>query len=340
MLVPYIQLAIALWLALKPAQADAASEANPIWRASVIGMLASAAIGVVAVAFFTLLMREYSIGLFVATPLLMGFVAAFAATRAGSNGPGALTAAMGALLFGALALVGFALEGAICLVMASPLIGFLGAIGAVLGRACAKRSARPQSTLMSVAALPLLLVIDLLAPPHAIFESVESIEVSATPAAVWDSIVHMGPIPDAPSAPFGWGLAYPMRGTIHGTGIGAVREGVFSTGTAYERVIEWVPDRKLSFVVLSNPPTMKELSPYAHVHAPHVRGYFNTRDARFTITPLGTGRTRLTLATQHELDIGPIVYWKPWAEWAIHTNKRRVLKHFKLQAELANKPVA
>ena len=163
--------------------------------------------------------------------------------------------------------------------------------------------------------------------------TVESIDVAASPAAVWDSIVHMGPIPDAPAAPFRWGLAYPLRGEIHGAGIGAIRVGVFSTGVAYERVTEWAPGRKLSFIVLSDPPSMHELSPYAHVNAPHVRGYFRTRDARFTITPLANGRTRLTLATHHDLDLEPALYWLPMAQWAVHANKVRVLRHFRDQAE-------
>ena len=178
-----------------------------------------------------------------------------------------------------------------------------------------------------------MLLTDHLAPPYAGFVSVESVEVNATPAAVWDSVVHMGPIPDAPRAPFRWGLAYPVRGQIIGSGVGAIRRGVFSTGTAYERVTEWVPGQKLSFVVLSDPPMMAELSPYAHINPPHLNGYFRTRDALFTITPLADGRTRLTLTTHHELDLAPATYWTPIAQWAVHENKRRVLAHFRDQAE-------
>ena len=37
-----------------------------------------------------------------------------------------------------------------------------------------------------------------------------------------------------------------------------------------------------SMPALSDPPTLHELSPYEHVNAPHVNGYFRTLDARFT----------------------------------------------------------
>lgn len=333
--VPYLQIVVAFRLAFLPALEDTGGKPDDPWRASAFGMLAATAIGVIGAAFFTLVIGDYGLGLFVATPLLMGIIAAYISTRQGGSHRTAVSATLGALLLSSLALLGFAIEGALCLVMASPLIILLGGIGTWLGRAWAKALTRRQARLMSFAALPLLLVTDALVPPHAVFESVESTEISATPAEVWDSVVHMGPIPDAPAAPFGWGLAYPMRGTIRGQGVGAIREGVFSTGTAYERVTAWEPGRKLDFIVLSDPPTMKELSPYDRVHAPHTEGYFKTRDARFTITPLANGKTRLTLATQHELDIGPSVYWQPWAEWAVHTNKRRVLQHFRNQAERA-----
>lgn len=333
--VPYVQIVAAFRLAYLPALEDTRERPSDPWRASALGMLAATAIGVIGAAFFTLVTGDYGLGLFVATPLLMGIIAAYISTRQGGNRGAAVSATFGALFLSSLALLGFAIEGVLCLLMASPLIVLLGGFGAALGRFWAKTLAQRQARLMSLAALPLLLVPDVLMPPHTVFESVESIEVAATPSEVWDSVVHMGPIPDVPAAPFGWGLAYPMRGTIRGEGVGAIREGVFSTGTAYERVTTWEPGRKLDFIVLSDPPTMRELSPYNRVHAPHTEGYFKTRDARFTITPLTNGKTRLTLATQHQLDIGPGIYWQPWAEWAVHANKRRVLQHFRNQAERA-----
>jgi hypothetical protein len=120
---------------------------------------------------------------------------------------------------------------------------------------------------------------------------------------------------------------------IHGDGVGAIREGHFSTGIAFERVIEWTPGRRLTFDVLSDAPSMAELSPYARVNAPHVAGYFRTRTARFDLEPLPGGGTRLTLTTTHELDLNPAFYWTPIAEWVTRQNKARVLSHFKRLAE-------
>lgn len=337
--IPFAQVPVILWFWLAPARhlspERAPFAASPRWRLMVVGFLVGAGLSVVLEALSTLVFRTYGWGLFFVAPLSIGLSTAYLANRGRENSENAtFTVTLGALALGGLALIGFALEGVMCLVIASPLIAFMGLIGAFIGRALARRGRRTQtSTAMSVAFTPLFIIAEAMFPPKAGFTSVESIDVAAPSAAVWDSIVHMGPIPGAPSIPFRWGLAYPVRGRIFGSGVGAIRQGVFSTGIAYERVTRWEPDRRLDFIVLSDPPSMRELSPYAHVNAPHVSGYFRTLDASFTITPLASGKTRLSLATRHELDLEPALYWLPIAQWATHANKVRVLDHFRDQAE-------
>lgn len=337
-LIPFVQLGAIAWLALKadidPLEDSDAEPRRQRWRAALLGVLIGSAISVAMVVLFAFALGEYGAGLFVGVPVFIGFAAGYAANRDGDiGGKSTIKVAAAALGLGALALAGFALEGALCLVMALPITGIMAFIGALIGRAWVLRRGFRGTTLMSVSLMPLLLAGEAFSPPEAKFESVESIDVMASPQQVWDSVIHMGPISGRPAAPFGWGLAYPVRGTIRGSGVGAVREGVFSTGVAYERVTRWEPGRALDFIVLSDPPSLRELSPFTQVSAPHVSGYFKTRDARFAITPLGNGRTRLTLATTHELRIGPTPYWQPLAAWAVHANKRRVLAHFRNQAE-------
>ncbi len=335
--VPGLQLLMIAWLGLVPGSKHAAGQGEAgqgSTRVLALGLLLGAALCLAAVAVSTLVLGIYGYGLFVVSPFVIGITVADMANREATLGLGRTTAlVMAALGLGALVLMGFALEGAICLLLASPLIAFMGFIGAIVGRAIAIGRRGRRRAVMSVALLPLLLAGEALVPPRADFESVESVDIAAAPPAVWDAVVHMDPIPDAPVAPFRWGLAYPLRGEISGSGVGAVRRGVFSTGVAYERVVAWVPERQLSFIVLSDPPSMRELSPYAHVNAPHTQSYFRTRDARFTLTPLADGRTRLTLATHHDLDLEPGLYWLPIAQWAVHANKVRVLRHFRQQAE-------
>ena len=336
-IVPIIQVPTILWLGFSTLEdyTPVAGNRVPI-DVALKGLIAGLLLTLALVAASTLVFHAYGFGLFVASPFFVGCVTAYIGNRQADIGARAtIRLVLGACFMGGVGLLAVAIEGIICLVLASPIIAIMAGVGGLIGRAIALKGPGAGRAAMSFVVLPLSFVVDLALPPNYSFESAESIEVAASSQQVWDAVVHMGPIPAPPPAPFRWGLAYPMSGTITGSGVGAIREGVFSTGVAYERVTEWQPGSKLSFIVLSDPPTMRELSPYKTVHAPHVNGYFRTRDARFTITPLANGHTRLSLATQHELDLSPAFYWSPMAKWAVHTNKVRVLAHFAQQAEFA-----
>lgn len=154
---------------------------------------------------------------------------------------------------------------------------------------------------------------------------------------MWQSIIDMGSIDVPPAPPFRLGIAYPLRGEILGEGVGALRHGVFSTGTAVERVTEWVPNKKLAYVVVVDVPALIELSPYDHVYAPHTVGYFSTKLSTFELSASTNGNTEITLQTSHELKLDPVFYWLPMAKWVVHENNARVLAHIKRNAERQNR---
>ena len=79
---------------------------------------------------------------------------------------------------------------------------------------------------------------------------------------------------------------------------------------------------------------MRELSPYRHVHAPHVIGYFLTTNTSFELRPLTNGHTELVERTSHTLKLDPVLYWMPIARWVVDLNNQRVLAHIRHQAEL------
>jgi hypothetical protein len=326
--VPWLQLFAIPGLAFAREKPD--DEARGSY-AAMRGALWGLGIALTAEIVLTLVVGEFGTALFVGSPFLVGFVASYIARRDGHPHP--MGVAQGALLLASLVLFGFAYEGLLCLAVAYPLAAIAATIGGAAGTLMGRLRADRTTVFSSVALLPLLLVAETADPPVAQFEDIRSVDVAAPPALVWQSIVHMGTIDDAPAAPFGWGLAYPVAGRIDGAGVGAVRRGVFSTGVAFERVTRWEPNRELWFDVLTDPPMMRETNPFAPVRSVHLEGYFATRDARFTLTALPEGRTRLTLATDHSLTIGPTSYFLPLARWAVAENKRRVLAHFRDRAE-------
>ena len=78
---------------------------------------------------------------------------------------------------------------------------------------------------------------------------------------------------------------------------------------------------------------MKEWSPYAHVHPPHLDGYFRSTCGEFLLAELPNGRTRLEGSTWYELDLAPFAYWSFIADQVVHQIHLRVLRHVKAEAE-------
>jgi hypothetical protein len=339
---PLLQLPMILLLCAAPAREPPEPHHPPTLadkaardRAAFQGMAAGVALTVTAVALAALVFGAYGYGLFVATPFLIGGISAYLANRRGDIGNGeTFKVVAGATVFGALGLLSFALEGVICLLMALPLGIGAAWIGALFGKAAARsRRGSARSATMSVVVLPLLFAMERAAPATVSFEQEETVIVSAGADVTWRAVIHMNSIAEQPALPFRLGLAYPVKGEVIGQGVGAIRKGYFSTGVATERVTDWAPGRRLGFDITHDAPSLKELSPYAHVNAPHVQGYFRTSHAAFTLTPLSDGRTRMTLKTWHALDLQPAAYWLPFARWAIHANKVRVLTQIERQAE-------
>jgi uncharacterized membrane protein YhaH (DUF805 family) len=323
-----------------PARTDRASISEFGLAAATQGAVAGMALTLFAVAVGALLFGAYGYGMFVLSPFVIGATTAYVANR--RQDFGARRTAQLVVVATALAgfvLIAVALEGIVCIILAAPLGLGAALVGGLFGRAVAGRTRRSATqTLSAVALLPIVFASEYVLPPSAMFDTVETISVAAPPERVWQSIVRMDSMDEPPALPFRLGVAYPLRGEVIDEGVGATRRGEFSTGIALERVTEWAPNRKLTFVVVSDVPAMRELSPYAHVHAPHVVGYFRTTETSFELVPRADGRTDIVERTSHELKLDPVLYWLPLARWVVHVNNARVLAHIQRQAERAPRP--
>jgi uncharacterized membrane protein YhaH (DUF805 family) len=339
---PLLQIGVIgfLCIARTRSEADAAmkdaevAEAHSRWIPVTQGVIAGVALTLLAVAVSALVFGAYGFGIFVAAPFIVGATTGyFIGRNRDIDVSESFKIVALAVVLGGVALAITALEGIVCLILAAPLAIVAAAVGSLFGRAIALTGAPPSRTLSGVAVLPIIFALEAALPPVTHFATEETMTIAAPPAAVWDSLVHMRPI-DAPLAlQFRLGMAYPISGDIAGEGVGAVRRGEFSTGTAIERVTEWEAGRKLAFIVETDVPSMRELSPYEHVHAPHVIGYFFTTLTSFELVPLADARTEVVEHTAHQLRLDPVFYWLPLARWIVHENNTRVLEHIKRQAE-------
>jgi hypothetical protein len=339
MVVPAAQIAAVAMLALLPRFEQRDGPGSALAPGSdtahvVQGVLAGVAIIVAAVLISALTFGSYGWSLFVATPFLVGVTTGYLANRRlllSARVTARLVLIAAAL--GTAALVALALEGFVCILLAAPLGAVAALTGGAAGRAVAKVGHGGGKPLASVALLPALFALEAATPPDLPIDERASIEVTASPGAVWSALIGDQPIESGPGLLGAAGLAYPLRGRLLGQGVGAVRLGEFSTGVARERVTEWAPGHRLTFQVLTQPPAMEEMSPYRRVHAPHVQGYFETGRTSFTLVPLSGGRTRLDVEAQSVLRVEPVLYWEPLARLAIRVNLSRVLDDLKGKVE-------
>jgi uncharacterized membrane protein YhaH (DUF805 family) len=342
-IVPVIQIPAILLLCVAPSRisgqpaplAGDSNNENVRWVPAAQGMIAGIALTLFSVAVSALVFRVYGYGLFVVSPFIIGAVAAYFANRKNDVGaPTTARIALGATLLGGLSLVATALEGVLCIVMASPLAIPAALVGGLLGHSIARLGRRPaRQTLSGFALLPMVFATEYAFPPTTTFETYQTIGIDAPPDAVWNAIIKMDTMNEPLALPFRLGVAYPLRGEILGEGVGATRRGEFSTGIAIERVTEWIPGQMLAFVVEKDVPAMDEISPYRHVHAPHAVGYFSTSRTIFELVRRPDGGTEVVERTSHQLNLDPVYYWLPTARWIVRENNARVLAHVRCQAE-------
>ena len=87
------------------------------------------------------------------------------------------------------------------------------------------------------------------------------------------------------------------------------------------------PDELLQFSVTSNPPPMRELSPYK-IEPSHLHGFLQSEAGQFRLTALADGSTMLE-GTRYRHNLWPEKYWQLWSDYIIHKIHLRVLDHIR-----------
>jgi hypothetical protein len=282
--------------------------------------------------------ESYGWGLFVGVPfgMPMASVMIYGMRKRRSLGA-CLNLGVSWLLSALAVLVLFAFEGIFCLIMLIPLALPVCLLGALAGYFVQKASwsvRSPGPLLVVLACLPTLIGAEGLSPrTPPLFPVSTAVEVDAAPERVWKHVVEFSTLPKPDDWVFRTGVAYPVRATIDGRGPGATRYCVFSTGSFVEPIEVWDEPRLLRFSVTSNPPPMKEWSPFADIHPPHLDNYLVSRRGQFKLVALPGGRTLLEGTTWYHHTMWPASYWQLWSDAIIHRIHMQVLRHVKRLAE-------
>jgi Polyketide cyclase / dehydrase and lipid transport len=305
-------------------------------ESAVISITAGAFLGFAAVILGVAGRGQYGFTLILGTPFAMGALSGFLFNR---RYAATLRETIVVATFMLCAVAGvfwlLAFEGALCIAMMLPIGMVLGLLGALMGRAIAlwgHRALPPAISAMLL--LPIFVAIE---PAHltgrSLHEVQSSVVIDAPPEQVWPHVIAFDPITEPLDLLSRLGIAYPRYAHIEGSGVGAVRYCVFSTGPFVEPITDWEPGQRLGFDVASSPDPLRELSFYTNLSPPHLHGYLRSRRGEFRLIALPGGRTRLEGSTWYEIEIAPEAYWRLWSDYLIHRIHNRVLEHIKLEVE-------
>ena len=280
---------------------------------------------------------EYGWTVFVFLPFLIGFlppyISGYHTELSRKDCYGLSFGTLGGAIFGLLV---FAMEGIICIVMASPILIILTLLGSYIAYLIHKRKS-PVSPIDSTMIL-ILSSIGFMGFDYAnntpTFIPVKTqVTVNAPIKNVWENVVTFNKIDEPTDWIFKTGISYPTDATIEGEGIGAVRYCNFTTGSFVEPITTWEPPTLLQFDVVEQPIPMHEWNPFWEVHPPHLDGYFQSYKGQFALTAINENTTQLEGTTYYKVDIQPEWYWKNWSDFIIHRIHERVLNHIKQETE-------
>lgn len=307
--------------------------------AAALGIGGGAVYAIAMVVFCVNVLGNYGAAMFFGTPVVTGAIASYLYNRGTPKSIGqTLGHASLTMIFACAGFLCVGIEGIICIAMAVPIMLPLVLFGALIGMAIALTSANPHRdnwTGMTgcVVVLPLLAAMEPNWQATPTFEVMTSVEIAATPEVVWKHVIEFPDITAEQEWFFALGIASPQRARIEGVGVGAIRHCEFTTGTFVEPITTWNPPSHLAFDVLEQPDPMVELTPYRHLHPPHLDRSFRSTKGEFRLIDLRNQRTRLEGRTWYKLEIYPLGYWALWSDWIVHRIHLRVLNHIQKMTE-------
>jgi hypothetical protein len=166
------------------------------------------------------------------------------------------------ILFCGLCLLVAAAEGIICLIMAAPIGLGLSLFGGIVGYLIVgnrRAPINPVATMLVFLSVPLTMGMEKRAgQTPSLFSVTSSIIISAPPEKVWPNVISFSSIPPERDWILRTGVAYPTQARIEGTGVGAIRHCIFTTGEFVEPIEVWDEPRRLRFSVADQPELLTE----------------------------------------------------------------------------------
>ena len=228
-------------------------------------------------------------------------------------------------------------EGAICILMASP-ISFVGSsIGGLIAGLTGRYGRAGRTTTACIAALPMLLACietDFVSPTQV--RTVESdIRIHAVAHTVWQNIERV-PAISPKNLPTTWtqriGFPRPVEATLSHEGVGGIRHATFERGVLFvESVNVWEPDHRLAFSIRADGAHIPRTTLDEHVT---IGGrYFDVLDGEYRIEPLSDGDVLLHLVSHQRLSTDVNGYAGLWTDAVMQSLQSSILGVIKHRCE-------
>jgi len=232
-----------------------------------------------------------------------------------------------------------AIEGAICLVFAAPVVLAMAMLGGTLtGIVMSARKGRgvPPSAVASCLLLPFAFApIEAHLPyPEELRTVTTVLDIDAPPEVVWSQVVRVPTIREGEQTTGFFqriGIPRPLEATLSRDGIGGLREAHFAGGIRFhEHVTEWEPARHLGFTIEVDAASVSPQVLDSHVM---VGGeHFDVVYGAFTLEPHGRG-TRLHLLSRHRLRTRFNFYAGFWTDAVMQDIQQNICRVIRARSE-------
>jgi hypothetical protein len=230
------------------------------------------------------------------------------------------------------------IEGLMCLMILAAPFALVSLLAAFVVRAVRLRRKARRGVLPALVLGPFLLspIEASVRSPSAVHETVSSVTVRAPAPTIWEQLIRVPEIPDSAYAAGAFnrmGIPRPVEARLFGEGPGARREGRFAGGLRLdERIVDWVPHRRVSFSILVDTSTIRPVVFDRHVLT---GGYFEFVDAAYEIEPLGDGTHALRLISRYRLTSKLNFYGRLWGDAILRDFQSRLLAVLAARSEVA-----
>ncbi|WP_336703436.1 hypothetical protein [Chryseobacterium indologenes] len=293
---------------------------------------------IVAVWFFLVAKGEYGVTMFLTIPVSIGFIIGYVKyfKKIGLMNvlKTILKIVLGLVIF-SLILIGAGVEGAICIIMAIPFIGFamfVGFnIGFIIGVFDEKRHA--GSVIVFILFInPASYIFDTYTKPIEETITTEMI-VNSSNEKVWKLLNTQINFDTPDFILFEKGVSYPKNIKLVNDNGKLGYSCQTNNDELQLNINEFIENKKVKFFLENQTVPMKEITPYQNIDAKHLHDYFIVKYGEITLDKLSENRTKIIAKTKYSYKIAPTWYWKNWSGYIIDKMQNHVLQSIKTQSE-------